>query len=159
MLRPGYTFAGESGRVYRLISPLGVPKKASAQNIWKAVNDSDDSEQFMIKEPSSDDDATLNWPAFQHELEMQKLFKDSALIRPMVDFVPSSASIPPRMVLQGFEKTLWTARNRRQLTSDEIKWIMQAVILALGTVHRKGYVYSGASSFAVARLCTNLLQI
>jgi hypothetical protein len=63
------------------------------------------------------------------------------------------------MVLQGFEKPLWTARNRRGLTGDEIKWIMKAVILALWTVHRKGYVYSGASSFAVARLCTNLLKI
>jgi male germ cell-associated kinase len=136
-----------------------VQKREKTPNVWKAVNAVDESEQFVIKEPSSDDDANLNWPAFQHELEMQKLFEDSALIRPIVDFLPSSASIPPRMVLQGFEKTLWTARNRRQLTSDEIKWIMQAVILALGTVHRKGYVYSGASSFAVARLCTNLLQI
>jgi len=75
MLYSGYTFAGESGRIYRLISPLGVQKKASAPNFWKAVNDADDSEQFVIKEPSSDDDATLNWPAFQHEVEMQKLLK------------------------------------------------------------------------------------
>jgi hypothetical protein len=119
-----------------------VQKRASAPNVWKAVNDANDSEQFVIKEPSSDDGATLNWPAFQHEVEMQKLFKDSAHVRPTVDFVPFSATIQPKMVLQGFEKTLWTARNRRRLTGDEIKWIMKAVILGLLTVHHKGYVYS-----------------
>jgi hypothetical protein len=111
MLRSGYTFAGESGRIYRLISPLGLQKTASAPNVWKAVNDADDSEHFVIKEPSSDDDAALKWPAFEHELEMQKLFAISPLIRPMVDFVPSSASTQPKMVLQGFEKTLMDGKE------------------------------------------------
>jgi hypothetical protein len=70
MLRSGYKFVGESGRIYRLICPLGVQKREKTPNVWKAVNAVDESEQFVIKEPSSDDDANLNWPAFQYELEM-----------------------------------------------------------------------------------------
>lgn len=149
MLRSGCTIAGESGRIYRVISPLGVQRINTTPNVWKAVNDADESEQFVVKEPSIDDDATLNWPAFQHELEMQRLFKDSPFIRQMVDFVPSAGLVQPKLVLQVFEKTLWTARNRRQLTPDETKWIMKAVLIGLCTVHRQGYVSSGAFLFAV----------
>jgi hypothetical protein len=139
-----------------LISPLGGEKIEgerieTAPNVWKAVDDVDESEQFVVKEPSSDDDAALKWPAFQHELEMQKLFKNSPFIRRMVDFVPSSALVQPKIVLQGFEKTLWTARNRRTLTDNEIKWIMKAVLMGLWTVHKKGYVYSSASPFHMAQ--------
>jgi male germ cell-associated kinase len=128
MLCSACTFAGESGRDYRLLSPLGGQSKETAPNVWKALNDANESKQFVVKEPNSDDNADLKWPALQHELEIQNIFKDSPFIRQKVDFVLlSSALIRPKMVLQGFEKTLWTARNRRQLTSDKIKWIMKAV--------------------------------
>ena len=72
------------------------------------MNDADESEQFIVKEPSSDDSSSRRWPLFQHEFEMQKLFIGSAFIRQMVDFVPSVARPEPelKMALQAFEKTL-----------------------------------------------------
>lgn len=143
MLGPGLKLTGESGRIYRLICPLGYQKTDSAPNIWKAVNDADESEQFVVKEPSSDDHRSLSWPLFRHELEMQKLFNGSAFIRQMIDYIPSLGEEEPKIVLQAFQKTLWTARTQRPMTSNEIKWIMKAVILGLWTVHREGFVYSG----------------
>ena len=89
----------------------------------------DESEQFVVKGPSSDDDRSLNWPLFKHDFEIQKLFNDSAFIRQMLDFVPSAAGIEPKIVLQTFEKTLRTARMERPMTSNEIKWITKAVII------------------------------
>lgn len=77
MLCSACTFAGESGRNCRLLSPLGAQRIETAPNVWKAVNDADESEQFVVKEPSSDDNGALNWPAFRHELEMQNIFKVS----------------------------------------------------------------------------------
>ena len=108
------------------------------------MDDVDESKQFVVKGPSSDDDRSLSWPLFTHEFEMQKLFNDSAFIRKMIDFVPSAAGVEPKIVLQAFEKTLWTARTERPMTSNEIKWIMKAVIIGLWTVHREGLVYSGS---------------
>lgn len=151
VLGPGLKLTGESGRIYRLICPLGHRELDNAPNVWKAVNHADESEQVVVKGPSSDDDRSLSWPLFQHELEMQKLFTGSPLIRQMIDYIPSFAGEGPKIVLQGFEKTLWTARERRPMTSNEIKWIMKAVILGLWTVHREGFVYSGESLSAQLR--------
>ena len=142
-LCPGSKFIGESGRTYRLIHPLGPQRTETAPNIWKALDDVDESKQFVVKGPSSDDDRSLSWHLFKHEFEMQKLFNDSAFIRQMIDFVPSAAGTEPKIVLQAFEKSLWTARTERPMTSNEIKWIMKAVIIGLWTVHREGLVYSG----------------
>ena len=103
----------------------------------------DQSKQFVVKAPRSDDDRSLGWPLFKHEFEMQKLFNNSAFIRQMIDFVPSAAGVEPKIVLQIFEETLWTARTERPMTSNEIKWIMKAVIIGLWTVHREWLVYSG----------------
>jgi male germ cell-associated kinase len=144
MLCPSSKFTGESGRTYRLIHPLGPQRTRTAPNIWKALDDVDESKQFVVKGPSSDDDRSLSWPLFTHEFEMQKLFSDSVFIRKMIDFIPSAAGVEPKIVLQAFEKTLWTARTERSMTSNEIKWIMKAVIIGLWTVHRKGLVYSGS---------------
>lgn len=141
MFSPNSRFTGKSGRTYRLIHPLGHQRAG----IWKAVDDADESEQFVIKGPSSDDNRSLSWPLFQHEVEMQTRFSGSAFIRQMVDFVPSTDGAEPKMVLQAFEKTLWTARTQRPMTTNEIKWIMKAVIIGLWTVHREGLVYSGTS--------------
>ena len=143
MLGVGSKFTAKSGRTYRLIHPLGSQRTEDAPSIWKAIDDTDESEQFVVKEPSTDDDQSLSWPLFQHEHEMQKLFSESAFIRQMIDFVPLVAGAKPKIVLQAFEKTLWTARLQRSMASDEIKWIMKAVIIAIWTIHRKGLVYSG----------------
>jgi hypothetical protein len=52
---------------------------------------------------------------------MQKLFNGSTFIRQMVDFVSFVAGAEPKIVLHAFEKTLWTARTQRPMTSNEIK--------------------------------------
>ena len=70
----------------------------------------------------------------------------------MVDFVIPAARQEPYIVLQAFEKTLWTARTQRAMTGNEIKWIMKAVLLELWTVHRKGLVYSGTLDLSLIRL-------
>jgi hypothetical protein len=155
MPRSGSKYVGESGRTYRLISPLAGITRETA-HVWKAVNDADETEQFVIKEPKSSDDPRMKYPEFQHEVEMQKLFKYSPMIRPMVDFIPAAEPDTPKMVLQGFEKTLWTARNRRIFSDNEIKWIMMGVLLGLWTVHRKGLVYSGRQSSAKLQVHTNM---
>ncbi|KAG5302212.1 serine/threonine protein kinase [Histoplasma ohiense] len=77
-----------------------------------------------------------------HEVEMQRLFKDDQMIRPMVDFVPSSEPGGPLMILKPFEQTLWEARNTRPFSVPEIKWIMKGVLLGLYTVHMKDLVYT-----------------
>jgi hypothetical protein len=89
MLRLSLKFTGERGRTYRLIQPLGPQRTETALNIWKALDDVDESKQFVIKGPSSDDNRSLSWPLFKREFEMQKLFNDSVFIRQMVDFVQS----------------------------------------------------------------------
>jgi hypothetical protein len=57
----------------------------------------DESEQFVVKRLSNDDDRSPSWPLFKHDFEIQKLFND---------FVPSAAGVEPKIVLQKFEKTL-----------------------------------------------------
>lgn len=144
MLFPGSRFQGASGRRYRIISPLSQ-KTDKSPHVWKAVNEKDEDHHFIVKQPSSDDDESQNWPAFQHELQMQRRFINEPFIRPIVDFIPASLSeaLPPKMVLKAFEKTLWTARLRRELTIEEIRWIMKDVLIGLWTIHREGLVHSG----------------
>ncbi|RMZ76154.1 hypothetical protein DV738_g5124, partial [Chaetothyriales sp. CBS 135597] len=142
MLLSQQKITGQSGRTYQLICPLGTQGGNDFPNVWKAVDDANDDEEFVVKSPSSDDDETHGWPLFQHEFEMQKLFGDSPFVRKMVDFVPPAPNQEPLLVLQAFEKTLWDARWQRPMTTDEIKWIMKAVLLGLWTVHRKGLVYT-----------------
>lgn len=110
-------------------------------------NDKQERLELVAKGPSQDDDKTRGWPAFQHELKMQRLFHDDKMIRPMVDFLPSSdmADDEPMMVLKPFEQTLWEARHARPMTTAEIKWIMEGVMLGLGTIHRRGLVHTGRS--------------
>jgi hypothetical protein len=148
MIRPftiqsGVCVQGESGRKYRLLSRLSK----SPSNVWKAIDSEDEYLEYVVKAPSNHDDASLDWPLFRHEIEMQRRFDKSPLIRQMVDFVPSSNSSPPIAVLQSFEKSLWNARSRRPFSLDEIKWIMKAVLMGLWTIHREGLVYSGAQIY------------
>lgn len=86
--------------------------------------DDEQERELVAKGPSRDDDKTQGWPAFQHEVKMQRLFNDDKMIRPMLDFLPSSDIDEPMMVLKPFEQTLWDARNARPMTTAEIKWIM-----------------------------------
>lgn len=61
----------------------------------------------------------------------------------MVDFIPPAAGAEPKMVLQAFENTLWTARSQGAMTMYEIRWIMKAVIIGVWTIHRQELVCSG----------------
>lgn len=99
--------------------------------------------EFVAKGPSKDDEKTQGWPAFRHEVKMQRLFNNDRMIRPMVDFLPSSDMDEPIMILKPFEQTLWDARNTRAMTTAEIKWTMEGVLLGLQSIHRKGLVHTG----------------
>jgi hypothetical protein len=78
---------------------------------------------------------------------MQRLFADEPMVRHMVDLVPESEpGVPPMMVLEPFQKTLWDARTTRPFSTREIKWIMKGVLLGIMTIHRKGLVYTGLPS-------------
>jgi hypothetical protein len=148
MMKRGERVRGESGHEYCLVSPFSAQSAEREPNVWKSVDVKDESMEYVLKGPSPQDDASLGWPFFKHEVQMQQRFIESPFIRKMVDYVPTSDSKKPMMVLQAFEKTLWDARNRRALTRDEIRWIMKAVLIGLWTIHRDGLVHSGKS-----RLC------
>ncbi|KAJ2984385.1 hypothetical protein NUW58_g6089 [Xylaria curta] len=119
------TRRGESGAVYSFIQPLGR-RANSRTNIWLIKQDGKN--EFIAKGPSREDDKLLGWPAFQHELKMQRLFNEDKMIRPIVDFIPSSTTDDPMMVLAPFEQTLWDARHTRPMTTSEIKWIMEGIL-------------------------------
>ncbi|WQF87054.1 hypothetical protein CDEST_12068 [Colletotrichum destructivum] len=87
MLSAGDAFRGERGLTYRLVRPLGSD---SRNNVWYAVDASRETSQYIAKGPSDGDDKSREWPAFQHELDMQKLYVKAPTIRELVDFVPSS---------------------------------------------------------------------
>ncbi|KAI1170679.1 kinase-like domain-containing protein [Nemania sp. FL0916] len=137
MITAGLTRHGESGAAYSFIEPLGTPAR---QNVWLVRKDGQ--QQFIAKGPSSGDDKLSGWPAFQHELKMQRLFKEDKMIRKMMDFIPSSDTDDPMMILAPFEKTLWEARCTRPMTTTEIKWIMEGVLLGIGTFHTRRLVYT-----------------
>jgi len=144
MSSPGAVIQGQSGRKYRLVATLSAGKNVDP-HVWKAVDDSDEHQQFVVKCPESNNWKAQNLAAFQYELEMQKRFRDAPFIRSLIDFAPgcSAQDLPPWMVLEGFEKTLWVARLRRQMSFQEIRWIMKAVLLGLWTIHQQGLVYTG----------------
>jgi len=139
---------GSSGNSYRLLQPLYSPRAGrSDTSLWKASAYHDENQQYIIKQPKHDDPAP-DYPHFQHEASMQKLFYDSPFVRKMVDWIPApagAASTKPAMVLEAFERTLWDARWTRPLTLGEIKWSMKAVILGIWTIHSKNLVHTGES--------------
>ena len=55
----GSKFKGESGRTYRLIEPLQRLEANNASTIWKAIDNADESQQYIVKEPSLGDDQSL----------------------------------------------------------------------------------------------------
>ncbi|KAI0451570.1 kinase-like domain-containing protein [Xylaria acuta] len=135
------TRRGESGAIYSFIQPLGKDAR-SRSNVWLVEEEGKSNDELIAKGPSAEDDKSLGWPAFQHELRMQRLFSKDKMIRPIVDFIPSSTTDEPMMVLKPFEQTLWDARNARPMTTSEIKWIMEGVLLGLQTVHQRRLVYT-----------------
>lgn len=144
MLGNSKTRRGESGALYSFVAPLETDTGSTPRrNIWTVWQDDEQERELVAKGPSRDDDKTQGWPAFQHEVKMQRLFNDDKMIRPMLDFLPSSDTDEPMMVLKPFEQTLWDARNARPMTTAEIKWIMEGVMLGLQTIHRKGLVHTG----------------
>ncbi|KAI0543972.1 kinase-like domain-containing protein [Xylaria curta] len=135
------TRRGESGRVYSFIQPLGK-QAGSRSSVWLVKEEGKGNNEFIAKGPSTKDDRSLKWPAFQHELKMQRLFSEDKMIRPVVDFIPSAAADEPMIVLKPFEQTLWDARNARPMTTSEIKWIMEGVLLGIQTIHQRGLVHT-----------------
>ncbi|KAG7288724.1 hypothetical protein NEMBOFW57_005080 [Staphylotrichum longicolle] len=106
------------------------------------VRESDDHPEFVAKGPSSEDDEASNWPAFRYEAKMQRLFSKDTMIRHMVDFAPETDTTRPMMILEPFQKTLWDARTTRPLSTHEIQWIMQGVLIGLLNIHRKRLVFT-----------------
>lgn len=150
MLSPGLTCIGESGGKYGLVRPLGTQLPDYRANTWVAVKNLEKEEEYVAKGPlRSKDGKDVAASAFAHEVEMQRLFKDDQMVRPMVDYVPSSEPGGPLMILKPFEQTLWEARNTRPFSVPEIKWIMKGVLLGLYTVHMKGLVYTGENNMLV----------
>lgn len=140
-LQKGAELLEESGKTYLIVSPLG---QRTIPNVWKATDASSDSHQFIVKHLQFDDCSKQKWPAFQLELQMQNLFGPTRFVRKMVDTIRArSESDPPMMVLEPFEKTLWSARTRRPLTMRETKLIMKSALLGLQEIHDKDLVYCG----------------
>ncbi|KAJ9195966.1 hypothetical protein DTO164E3_6504 [Paecilomyces variotii] len=142
----GLTFRGEGGKRYRLVHPLGSRIHNKSPNVWLAVDDSDTGIEYVVKRPSEGDADELSLSnvlsAFKHEVEMQKLFANDLMIRPLVDYIPDSEPGGPMMVLEAFTDSLWEARNARPFTTKEIKWVMKGILLGIFTVHMKGLVYT-----------------
>lgn len=135
---------GESGALYSFVTPLERNTGSiSRRTLWIVQQEGKQKAELIAKGPSKDDDQTQGWPAFQHEVKMQRLFNEDKMIRPMIDFLPSSDTDEPMMVLKPFGHTLWEARNMRPMTTPEVKWIMEGVLLGLQTMHRKGLVHTG----------------
>ncbi|KKZ66080.1 hypothetical protein EMCG_08145 [[Emmonsia] crescens] len=159
MVSPGLTCQGEKGTRYRLVRPLGTQIHGKRPNVWLAVDGSNDTAEYIVKR-SPDDEANIGESpshallAFKHELEMQRLFEKSPMIRKLVDFIPDSEPGGPMMVLEAFTDSLWEARNARPFTTKEIKWIMKGVLLGIFTVHMKGLVYTGKGE--VLKFCPSM---
>ncbi|RHZ56453.1 hypothetical protein CDV55_105419 [Aspergillus turcosus] len=146
MVTSGLTCHGEGGKRYRLVHPLGSRIHDRSSNIWLAVDDSNADIEYVVKGPPEDDahegSSSSALSAFQHELEMQRLFAKDPMIRTLVDYIPDSEPGGPMMVLEAFTDSLWEARHARRFTKEEVKWIMKGILLGIFTVHMKGLVYT-----------------
>lgn len=112
--------------------------------MWKAS--CSNNHQVVIKHQESEDRPGEKWAAFRKEIEMQSLFRSVKYIRRMIDIIPPSSDLePPMMVLEPFEKTLWSARTKRPFTLREVKHIMKFALLGLQEIHEKGLVHCGRS--------------
>ncbi|KAK5144773.1 hypothetical protein LTR04_001475 [Oleoguttula sp. CCFEE 6159] len=136
MIQEGAEFVGESGKKYLAVSSLGQ------SNVWTAVDADTPTDIYVIKEPGVADDRT-GWPEFQQEMIMHELFKGCPSIRQQVDrILPASKADPPRIVLEIFENTVWTARAKRPFTAAELKSVTRSTLVGLRDIHAKGLVYA-----------------
>lgn len=156
----GRTRRGETGAVYEFVSPLeGDTDGTRGKNMWVVRRTGKHELEFVAKGPSRGDDKTRGWPGFQHELKMQRLFNNDKMIRPMVDFIPSSDEDEPMMILKPFEQTLWDDRRARPMTTAEIKWIMEGVLLGVQTIHRRGLVHTGLCETSLQKFARYIADI
>lgn len=146
----GLELTGKSKQKYTLLEPL-LHREEKPSNVWSAARENDPTDQFIIKQPDTDDGP--EWPYFTKEMEMQELFRKSHYIRRIVDVIPPSLdSEPPCMVLEAFEESLWSARLRRPFSLGEIRSVMRSVAIGLGIIHCKNLVHTGS-------LCRHYLSI
>ncbi|PYI04743.1 kinase-like protein [Aspergillus sclerotiicarbonarius CBS 121057] len=135
-IQNGLRLVGQNGTMYTLLSPLA---RRNHPHVWRACQSDNERDEIIIKHPPDDTDPEKR--SFQREMNMQKLFKPSRFIRKMTDTIPASSDLPEMMVLEPFEKTLWSARTKRPLAIWEIKYIMKATLLGLQEIHKQGLVY------------------
>ena len=134
-LSEGDELTGENGKKYLAVSPLGQ------QNVWTAV-ETGNSKDVVVKEPDAQD-ASRGFPAFQNEMVMHELLKDSSGIRQQVDRIPSTKPGDlPMLVLEITDTTLWGARTKRPFTLAELKSVTKDALTGLRQVHDQGLVYA-----------------
>jgi protein kinase len=134
-LSEGDELTGEHGKTYLAVSPLGQ------DNVWTAV-ETGNSKVVVVKEPDAQD-ASRGYPAFQNEMVMHELLKDSSGIRQQVDRIPSTKpGDPPMLVLEITDTTLWGARTQRPFTLAELKSVTKDALIGLRQVHEQGLVYA-----------------
>jgi protein kinase len=134
-LSEGDELTGEHGKTYLAVSPLGQ------DNVWTAV-ETGNSKVVVVKEPDAQD-ASRGYPAFQNEMVMHELLKDSSGIRQQVDRIPSTKpGDPPMLVLEITDTTLWGARTKRPFTLAELKSVTKDALIGLRQVHEQGLVYA-----------------
>lgn len=134
-LSEGDELTGEHGKTYLAVSPLGQ------DNVWTAV-ETGNKKVVVVKEPDAQD-ASRGFPAFQNEMVMHELLKDSSGIRQQVDRIPSTKpGDPPMLVLEITDTTLWSARTKRPFTLAELKSVTKDALVGLRQVHEQGLVYA-----------------
>lgn len=139
----GLKLVGKRGQTYVLLDPL-VRRKGKHCNVWSAARENDPMDQFVIKQPDEEDGP--GWPDFVKEKEMQELLYKSGYIRRMVDVIPPSSNLEPSsMVLEAFQKSLWSARLQRPFSLKEIRSVMRSIAIGLGTIHHNNLVFTGLS--------------
>lgn len=132
----GAELAAESGKTYLAVKPL------TQSNVWTAVEKDNYQNIVVIKCPSQND-APGRWPRFLNEMVMHELFKTSHYVRKQVDRIPPKpeTGLPPMLVLEILETTIWQARLERPLSRPEIVAILEGILKGLRDVHAHGLVY------------------
>ena len=82
-------------------------------------------------------------PTVRVERDALKMFQHCPHIRPMVDEVDGPPAMPPLIALRYLDSDVLTASIERKLSREELKYVTRRLLLALNTLHEKGYVHSG----------------
>jgi serine/threonine protein kinase len=78
----------------------------------------------------------------QVEKDALRRFQHSPHIRPMVDEI-DEPSVSPIIALRYLDSDLLAASIERKLNREELKYVTRNLLLALNTLHEKGYIHSG----------------